>query len=113
MINQIIFMAFKTMEDINGTGIQGIMQTAAEAVPILPGLILGALFIILAFTSYFSAMRRFGKGDLPASASVAGFVTVIVALLFSLIPNFITNVTIVPVIILEILFVIWLYFSKE
>ena len=111
MINQIIFQTFKTMEDLNATNIDGIMQTAAEAVPILPALILGALFIILAFTSYFSTMRRFGRGDLPASAAVAGFVTVIVALLFSLIPDFITNVTIVPVIILEILFVIWLYFS--
>jgi len=108
-----IFQAYQTLEDINGTGIQGIIQTATAAVPIFPGLILGALFIILAFASYFSTQRRFGKADFPASFTVAGFVCVVVALLMSLIPNFITNATLVPVIILEIIFFIWLAISRE
>ena len=89
MLNTII-LAYRTLEDINQTGINGILVTASDAVPILPALILGALFIIISFASYFSVQRRIGRGDLPASFAVAGFVTVVVGFIMSLIPNFLS-----------------------
>lgn len=108
-----IILTYKTLEQINGTGINGILQTASDAVPILPALILTALFIILSFGSYFSSVRRLGTASLSASFAVAGFVTTIIAFLMSLIPNFINAYTIGVCVILEIVFVMWLFMGKD
>lgn len=104
---------YATMESLNATGMNGILSVASTAVPILPGLILFALFIIITMGSYWAETRRKGRGDLPASMAGAGFVTCVVAFLMSMIPNFITNVTIVPCVILEILFVFFLLGSRD
>lgn len=108
-----IINAFLTIEEINGTGIEGVLQTAANASPILVPLILGAIFVILSFGTFFSMSRRFGKADLPACMSVAGFITIIAALLMSMIPNFINPIVVVTCVVIEILCVLWLFISKD
>lgn len=108
-----IFQAYQTIEQVNGTGVIGILQTDAQAVPFLPALILFAIFVILALGSYFSNLRRLGRGDLPASFAVAGLVTVVVGILMSLIPNFINSTTLGIAIILEIIFAFWLFLSRD
>ncbi len=115
MIN---ILPYKTLEDINNTnGLVGILQTASDAVPILPALIMSALFIVIVFANYFSTQRRTGRGDLPSSFAVAGFVTCIVGGLISMIPNFMpSNILVNPLsyfIILEIVFIFWLFLSRE
>lgn len=112
MINT-IFQAYRTIEDINQSGLNGILVTTSDAVPILPALILFALFVILSFGSYYSTIRRLGRADFPASFAVAGFVCVIVSILMSLIPNFISTEIVTMTIVLEIIFVGWLYFSRD
>jgi len=115
------FLIYKTIEEVNGTGIIGIFQTASQAVTILSSLILSALFIILAYVSFYSTQRRTGYGDFCASCAVAGAITVIVAVLFSFIPNFMapfSSSILVPrdliySIILEIVFVVALFLSRE
>jgi len=108
-----IFNTYKTIEDLNVTGINGLLVTASEAVDFLPGLLLFAIFIVLAFGSYFATQRRYGKGDLPSSIATAGLVTVVVSILFSLIPGFIHPRIIVITISLEIVFALWLFLSRE
>lgn len=116
-----MILLYQTLEQINGTGIIGIFQTASASInmgPItLPLLIMMALFIIITFASYFSTQRRYGRGDFPASASVAGFVVCIVGALFSMIPSFMpSNIALNPLtyfVVLEIIFAYWLMSSKE
>ena len=108
-----IFQAYQTLEEVNGTAINGILQTAAQAVPIFPGLIFLAIFIVLAYASYYTTQRRLGRGDMPASFAVGGFVAVVVGLVMTLVPNFINRTTIVTAIVLEIFFVAWLFFSGK
>jgi hypothetical protein len=111
------FLIYKTLEDINNTGLTGMFQTASssfDAFPIkLPELILFAIFIILSFVSYNSQIRRRGFGDFVASLSVAGLVMVLIAVFMSFIPNFIATRTIIISIIIEIGLVFWLVISKE
>jgi hypothetical protein len=107
-----ILQAYKTIEDINGSGIEGVFQTAAEATNALVPLILAAIFFILAFGSYYIMQRRFGEGDLPACLTVSGLVVVLCALLMSMIPNFINIPTITITIVLEIIFFFWLVLSR-
>jgi len=110
MIN---FLTYKTLEDINGTGIQGILQTASDAVPLLPAMILFSLFIVLSFGSMFYNTRKYGSAKMSSTFAVAGFVTMVVAVMMTLIPNFINTATVVTCIIIEIAFVFWLYSSTD
>ena len=108
-------MTYQTIETINCTsrGINCVMQVASTAVPILPAIILLCLFIIITMATYYATTRRLGRGDLIASATGAGFVCCVVAYLMSLIPNFITNATIVPCIVIEIILVFMLIGSRD
>ena len=110
-------MVYETLETLNATGLNGIFQVSASALDSLgvsfAGLILGAIFIVIAYVSYFSTVRRIGRGDLPASLTVAGFVCVVMAILMSMIPNFIDTKIIVIIIILEIIFAFVLVRSRE
>lgn len=117
----LIFNYYQTLEQMNKTGIVGIFQTASNAVPILSTLILFALWTVLTWVSFYSTQRRIGDGDFWASATVAGFITVIVATFFSFIPNFMIPLSpsiLVPrdlvfSVILEIIFLIGLVLSRE
>lgn len=111
MIN--IFQSYKTLEEINQTGIQGILVTSSNAVPMFPAFILGALFIILTIGSYFATERKIGRGDLFGSMAVAGFVCVIVSFLFSLIPNFQNVYILVSMVIIELILVLVIYLSPR
>ena len=105
---------FQTMQDLNQTGINGVLVTASTAVPFLPALILFAMFIILSFGAYFSSVRRTGRSDnFVGSLAVAGFVTVVIAFLMTLIPNFIDTYTLSITIVIEIIFVMWLFLSRD
>ena len=106
-------MAYKTLEDFNGTTMDQPLLAAAEAVPAYPALLLFSIFSIITFGTFFTAIRRFGKGDLPASATAGGFVSVICAVLLSLIPNFMPLAFIIITIIFEILFVWWLLGTRN
>lgn len=105
-------MAYTTLENLNASSPTDIFQIVSEAVPIFPTMMLSAIFIILTMGSYFVMQRRFGKGDLPACCSVGGLVTVVCAIIMSLIPNFIQTYVVVVAIVLEILFVVWLFTSR-
>lgn len=106
-------MTYPTLETINGTGIVGILQTVSEAVPIYPALLLFAIWSILTLGMLFASIRRIGKGDFVACLAVGGFVTTIIAFMMQLIPNFITNATIIPVVVLEIIAVILLLAKQD
>lgn len=112
-----MFNTYATLQTMNVTGINGIFQVASAAIPLaqvtLPALELFSLFIILSFASFYSTQRRVGQGDMPVSMSVAGLICVVVASIFSFIPNFESWMVLVSVIILEIIFVSWLFISRE
>ena len=105
-------MVYKTLSDLNASEPTGLFQVVAEAVPSFPSMMLGAIFIILTFGSYFVMQRKFGKGDLPACCTVGGLVTVVCAFIMSLIPNFIQMYVIIITIVLELIFVFWLFSSR-
>jgi DMSO/TMAO reductase YedYZ heme-binding membrane subunit len=107
-------MAYKTLEQINATDVTGIFQTASDAVPALAGMLLFAIFIVLAFGSMFAMQRRFGRRDyIPACFAVAGMVTTICAFIMSLIPNFIQTYIIVITTLITIVCILWFFSSSR
>ena len=98
-------MSYETLEQLNATGIVGIFQTNANAVQpnMFPAMIIFAIWAIITIGSFFSNIRRYGKGKLWASVNVGGFVASIVAGLFMIIPNFMPMRILVITVVLEII----------
>ena len=76
-------------------------------------LLLFAIWIIIAMGIYHNQQRTTGSGDIPVCMSVGGFITTITAILLRLIPNLLNKYDLGVVIILTVLSVAWLFFSKE
>ncbi len=106
-------MTYLTIEDVNGTGIAGLLQTTSSAVPIMPALILFALWSVLTFGMFYANVRRVGRGDFVVCWAVGGFVTVLISFLMQLIPRFITNYTIVPIVVIEIIAIACLLMKND
>jgi len=112
MITNII-QAYLTIADYNISSADQYFGYVATVVPIFIPLMLFSLFIIISLATYFSKKRLTGFGDFPASFAVAGFVTTITAVLLSLFSNVINPLTIGICIIVTVIGVIWLFFSRE
>lgn len=106
-------MAYQTIDQANVTSLTGIFTYSAGIVPILPSLILFAIFLVTVLGSFFAQRRQLGTGNFAASFAVGGFVTMVVAIMLSLIPGFINLTTLVVTIAITILGFIWLIFSER
>lgn len=71
------------------------------------------IFMVFLLSSYFISLRTRGVADFPASLSVAGFVTSVVAILLRLIPGLINGFVLLAILITTMLSVLWLLSSRE
>ena len=106
-------MAYQTFAEWNKTGLDQMFAYAADTVPLFIPLFLFSFFIIITLASYFSSKRLSNDGDLAASFAVAGFSTVIIALVMSLIPGLIPTTYVVITIAVTVLGILFLFFSKR
>jgi len=106
-------MAYQDFSEWNKTGLDQMFVYVADTVPLFIPLFLFSFFIIITLASYFSSKRLSNDGDLAASFAVAGFSTAILALVMSLTPGLISTTYVVIIIAVEILGVLFLFFSKR
>ena len=76
-------------------------------------LLLTSIWMIVALGIYFNQKRLTGDGDFPVGVAVAGFVTFITAILLRIVPGLISGIDLGIVIVIAILGVLWLFFSKK
>ena len=76
-------------------------------------LLLASLWMIIAFGIYFNQVRLGQKGDFPVGVAVAGFVTFVTAILLRVVPGLISGIDLGIVIMVAVLGVLWLFFSKK
>ncbi len=108
-----MILAFRTFTEWNKTGLDQMFVYASDTVPIFTPMLLFSLFMITMLASYFSSKRLGNDGDFAASFAVAGFITAIVAIVMSIIPGMIDTYVTVITIIVAIIGVMFLYFSKR
>jgi len=94
---------YKTLSDLNATGLVGVLTTNSDATILFPAMIITSIWIILALGSFYATTRRYSKGDFMASLTVGGFVASIIAGIMLIIPNFMPLRVLVITVILEIL----------
>ncbi len=74
-------MTYETIENI--TDLRGMLQFPSTDTPIFYPLLLFAIFIVFTLSTFFREVRREGKGNFLSSLAVAGFVTTVIAVIFS------------------------------
>ena len=76
-------------------------------------LVLFAFWIIIALGLYFHQKTTTGSGDFPQGVAVAGFSTFVLTVLFRLIEGLVDGWTFAVVIVVAVLGVLWLMFSRD
>ena len=103
---------YRTLEDLNGTGIVGIFQANAEATIWFPIMIVVSIWAIIGLGSFYASIRRHNRAEFLASLTVGGCVASVIAGILMIIPDVMPLRIVVITIILEIIFVI-LFFSDK
>jgi len=103
-------MAYK--EFSSGGGMGDIFSYASDIVPFYPALLFGVILAVLVFSVYFIQESKKGKGDFPVAFAVGNTVTTVLAVILSMISNFMTGMTLGIFISLTIVSYIWLFWSN-
>jgi len=108
-------MAYPTLDQRNTS--EGIQVLFSYANDITNGymiiVVLLSFFLIVTLASYYSVKRTSNKDDLPPSVAVGSFLTSILAILFSLIPDMISRPTLIITINITIICVAWLFVNRS
>lgn len=109
-----IFNIWQTFNQFNKTGLDGMLTYVAHVEPIFIPMVLFGFFIIVLVGSFYSSKRlSMGGGDFSVAFAVAGFTTFLVSLVMTLIDGLINPFTVIICLIVAMLGVLFLFFSKK
>lgn len=96
----------------NSTDVGGLLSYPTQGSPYFWLWLLGAIFFIFTFTSYFNEVKIFGKGKLLSSLVVSSFFITCLALLGSIV-GFISTEILIYILIFFAIFTAIFIFSGE
>lgn len=114
-------MAWQEFQSFNQTDLAGLflypagiknLTTGQVGIGFIP-MILFALFVIVLFSTFFTQKRFTGREDFFASFATAGFFTAVIALIMTLVDGLINNYTLTFTVVIAIIGVILLFFSRD
>ena len=94
------------------TGMGGLFQYAQQTVPFYSGMLFGVILIVITFSVYFIQEGKRGRGDFPVAFASGSTVTSVLAIIISMISNFMSGTTLGIFISLTIISYIWLFYSQ-
>ena len=95
----------------SGGNMGDIFDYASDIVPYYPALLFGVILFVLVFSLYFIQEQKKGKGDFPVAFAVGCTATSVLAVILSMISDFMTGKTLGIFISLTIVSYIWLFWS--
>lgn len=107
-------MTYPELTDKNlSEGMQGLLTYGGEVVPSFIPLTLFAFFVIILLATYFSQRRFDGRGDFPASFTVAGFATAVLCTVFSLYDGLVDIMVLSATYGIAVVGVLWLLSTRD
>jgi low temperature requirement protein LtrA len=108
-------MVYPTLDQRNTSeGIQVLFSYANDVTGgLMIKMVLVSFFLVVTFASYYSVKRTSNKDDMPVSVAVGSFLTSILAILFSLIPDMINRDTLIITISITIMCVAGLFVNRS
>ena len=77
-------MPYTQLEDIGTIDLGTLLRFPSIDTPIFYPVLLFVIFLIFALGTFFREIRREGKGNILSSLAVGGFITMVMAFIFSL-----------------------------
>lgn len=103
---------YTTLDQLNDTGIQAIMNYPSSGDPFFWGKIMFGIFAILTLVTFFEERRRLGRGNLLSSLAIASVSTMVITWAGT-IGNFIGNQISVMVTVIGFIFIaLWFLISE-
>lgn len=107
-------MTYPLITDYNLTGLDIVLVYLNDITyGLFMKMLLLAVFVIIAFATFYVSKRNVGTGDLPVSMAVASFTTLIFAFILRLRAGLVDNVSIAVLIVLALIGVAMLMFNDE
>lgn len=94
------------------TGIDNVIVTTAQSVPIFPIMILFFVFFVILIGGSANQKRRTGSADVPQWSVLAGITTTFIALIFTLVAGIISGATLGIVVAITLMCGVWFFLSK-
>jgi len=76
-------------------------------------LLLLMFWCLVTFGIYFNQKKAIGQGDFPMAVGVSGLTLAIFTIILRLVPGLIDGLTFAVVLIIAVLSVLWLWFSRD
>ena len=102
-------MTYQTLNDFNGTGVEGLFQYTSEIVPIFFPLVLLGFFLVVLMSVYLKSERR----DFISAFAVASILTSIVSFLIGMIPGVLPSIVVIICFVISIIAVILLFTNQR
>jgi len=99
-------------EFVGGGGMGDIFSYATNIVPFYPALLFGVILTVITLSLYFIQESKKGRGDFPVAFAVGSTATSVLAIILSMISDFMSGGTLGIFIALTIVSYIWLFWSK-
>lgn len=105
-------MPYAEYDGSDGGGMASLFQYAKQIIPFYDGLLFGIILAVIVFSIYFIQESKKGKGDFPVAFAVGSTATTILAIIISMISDFMGGTTLGIFISLTIVSYIWLFYSE-
>lgn len=101
-------MTYTQLENIGDLTLRKFLQFPSLDTPIFYPVLLFVIFLIFTFSTFFREVRRTGRGNILSSLAVAGFVTTVIATIWSLLGLIQVGIVVLTFVISMIFQVIYL-----
>lgn len=101
-------MTYVQLEELSSLELRDFLQYPSIDTPIFYPSLLFVIFLIFTLSTFFKEVRRTGKGNILSSLAVAGFVTTVIATIFSLLGLIQVGIVILTFVISMVFQVIYL-----
>jgi len=99
-------------EEFTGGEMGDIFSYATSIVPFYPSLLFGVILTVIVMSVYFIQESKKGRGDFPVAFAVGSTATTVLAVILSMVADFMTGTTLGIFVSLTIVSYIWLFWSQ-
>lgn len=106
-------MAYTEIYTENVTTLAGLFVYVANAVDIFIPMMLMSIFFIVALATHFTQLRTRGYSNFTTSLAVAGYLTAVVTVILSMIPDLVNGYVLTATIVIAIICTALMFVGRE
>jgi len=101
-----------TYTEFTGGEMGDVFSYASSVVPFYPSLLFGVILTVITMSIYFIQESKKGRGDFPVAFAVGSTATSVLAVILSMVSDFMSGTTLGIFVSITIVSYIWLFLSN-